>query len=258
MTQVNYNLPALPSSMPEQDALRAANKLNEHRYLKLTNKQRVFVDAYLANGMDHSLAAREAGFSEEEATRAGKKLLNRPEIQQAIQYALQYYSEATKLRFEHLVEELKIIALTCITDLIDPTDAEIREGITPDDLRWRAVKSIKRTETKYGTNIEYTMHEKNSAIDKLWKLLAPAEAKAPSVVEQQTVTTTTNNVTNNVLAQITIVPVPSGQFLPPPPSPYQTDDDGLVIEHQSSPTLIDQIDVQNTSRASAPSEGVGR
>lgn len=251
MTAVNYNLGALPNVIPEQEALKAANRLNEHRYLKLTNKQRVFVDAYIGYDMDATRAAIECGFSEEEAPRAGKKILNRAEVQEAIQYALQYYSEATKLRFEHLVDELKIIALTSITDLIDPDAVEVRADIAPDDVRWHAVKSIKRTETKYGTNIEYTMHDKLSAIEKLLKILSPSQEPPEGHGN-----TTTNNVTNNVTQQIAIVPVPSGAFLPAPVSPYEQG--GTVIEgDQSSAALALPAGVTIPPRAFVPIERNG-
>ena len=250
MSQVNYNLSALPDAIPEQDALTAANKLNEHRYRKLTTKQRVFVDAYLGNNMDATKAALEAGFAEDEAVKVGKKLLRRTEIQQAIQYALEYYSEATKLRFERLVEELKIIALTNITDLVDPATVEVRDDIDVDDIRWRAVKSIKRTETKFGTNVEYVMFDKLSAIEKLLKILAPSQEPPDGQGGN------TTNVTNNNVTQIAVVPVPSGVFLPAPPSPYvASDDPGLIIDHSSAaPT---PIGVSVAPRAFAPLAGNG-
>lgn len=228
MSAVRYNLGVLPNAIPEQDALAAANKLNEHRYGKLTAKQRVFVDAYLGFDMDATKAALEIGIAENEAERAGKKLLKRPEIQQAIQYALEYYSESTKLRFERLVEELKVIALTNITDLIDPETVTVRHDIEDEDVRWHAVKSIKRTETKFGTNIEYVMHDKMAAIDKLLKILSPSQ-EAPGDGSGNS----TTNVTNNNLTQIAILPVPSGSFIPAPPSPY----DAKADEAQG--TLID-------------------
>jgi hypothetical protein len=255
MTGVNYNLGVLPKAIPEQDALAAANKLNSHRFLKLTNKQRVFVDAYIGFDFDSTKAALECGFSEDEAERVGKKLIKRPEIVEAIQYALQYYSETTKLRFEHLVEELKIIALTSITDLVDPVEVEARADVDDDDVRWHAVKSIKRTETKYGTNIEYVMHDKLSAIEKLLKILSPSQGEPDAPAPGNT----TNNITNNNVVQtaIAIVPVPSGQFLPPPPSPYATPE-APMIEHSSSATLDHQSRVPSIPQAIVLPVGAGR
>lgn len=226
MTGVNYNLGVLPNSIPEQDTLAAANRLNQHRFQNLTNKQRVFVDAYLSYDFDEVRAAKEAGFQESDCKKMGRRMLKRPEIQQAIQYALEYYSEATKLRFERLVEELKIIALTSITDLVDPETVELRSDLDESDIRFRAIKKIKRTETRYGTNVEFEMYDRMAAIDKLMKILEPERMRES---EPQPTTVTTN-------VAISIVPVPTGQFLPPPPSPYTGQaEGGLVIEGSATP-----------------------
>lgn len=218
MTRTKYNVGAMPKAVPEYEVLEAANRLNEYRYRNLTHRQRVFVDAYLSHDFDATAAAREAGFNEDEAVRVGKGMLRKKVIQQAIRYALQYYTETQRLRFDRLVDELKIVALTNITDVIDPATAVARD-LPDDDPRWAAVKKISIRDTKYGQVITYEMHDKLGAIDKLLKLLSPDSSK-----DDPASGTTNVNVTN-----VNILPVPTGQFLPPPPSPY---DDGNVIEHQ--------------------------
>jgi phage terminase small subunit len=224
MSGVRYNLGSQPEHIPQQDALLAANKLNEQRYLKLTNKQRVFLDCYLANNFDATKAALEVGYAEEEAARVGRKILKRAEMQEAIQLALAYHSEATKLRVETLIEELKIIALTPLTDVVDPDTAEIRPEIDTDsDLRMRIIKKIKVTETKYGTNREIEAYDRMAAIDKLIKILQPSLLPDEGAGSGGTTNNTTSNVTNHVTQMVAIVPVPSGQFLPAPPSPYEVE-----------------------------------
>lgn len=226
MTRTNYNLGVVPKELPEYDILAAANRLNAHRYGALTHKQRVFVDAYLSHDLDATAAAREAGFLEHEAARVGRSMLRKPVIQHAVELALQYYSETQKLRFERLVEELRIIALTNPVDLIDPINVVLRPDLDPEtDPRFRAIKRIKKTYSKYGENIEYEFHDKLSAVDKLLKILAPRLADPDDLTKQ-------NGPTNVNVTNVNIIPVPSGQFLPPPPSPYATE--GRVIEHSSS------------------------
>jgi len=128
----------------------------------------------------------------------------------------------------------------------------VRDDINVDDIRWRAVKSIKRTETKFGTNVEYVLFDKLSAIEKLIKILAPSQE--PPDGSQGGGNTT--NVTNNNVTQIAVVPVPSGVFLPAPPSPYiASDDPGKIIEHSSA--APSPIGVSVASRAFVPMESNG-
>lgn len=226
MTRTNYNLVSVPKELPEYDILLAANRLNEHRYRELTHKQRVFVDAYLAHDFDAAKAASVAGYPADECARVGRRMLKKSEVEQAIKYALQYFTETQKLRFERLVEELRVIALVNPVDLVDPESVELRADLDPEnDPRFRAIKKIKKTVTKYGENIEYEFHDKLSAIDKLLKILAPQLADPDDAMKQ-------NGTTNVNVTNVNIVPVPSGQFLPAPVSPYDTA--GLTIEHTSS------------------------
>lgn len=234
MTRTNYNLGALPKDLPEYDIIAAANRLNAHRFGSLTYKQRVFVDTYLAHDFDATAAALAAGFAQDEAERVGRKMLKRPEILQAIEFALQYFSETQKLRFERVVDEIKIIALTSITELVDPSTAEPLLDRDPDDPRWRAVKKIKRTPGKYGTTVEIELHSKLDAIGKLLRILEPRLAADPDALQQ--------NTTNNVnVTNVNIIPVPSGQFLPAPISPYALpNEQGITIEHSSSAEQVIQ------------------
>lgn len=226
MTGTRYNLGVIPSTVPEYDILAAANRLNEVRYQNLTHKQRMFVDAYLGNDFDATKAALEAGFAPDEAERVGRKMLKKPDIILAIQYALEYFSEKQKLRFQRIVDELTEIALTPINQVINPIT--VRPIIDADDSRWKAVASVKRTETKYGTNVEFKMIDKLGAMEKLIKILRPDLAKQLGEDDE----TKSGTVVN--VQTINIIPVPSGQFLPAPESPYADKvqgGSGSIIEH---------------------------
>lgn len=50
----------------------------------LTTKQRLFVEAYLANGSNATQAAKTAGYSEKTAYSIGQRLLKKVEIQEAL------------------------------------------------------------------------------------------------------------------------------------------------------------------------------
>lgn len=224
MAKVDFDLSKLERNMPDYDVLAAANKFNEHRYRNLTARQRMFVDAYLSNNFDHTAAALEAGFTPEEAPRVGKRMLKKQPIIAAIQYALDYFTETKKRKFADVVAEYEKIAFARITELVDPETGQTR-GLDPEDPKWHAVKKIKITETKYGTNIEYEMHDKMGALDKLGRILNPDAM--PRDPNDPTSGTTVN------VQTINIIPVPSGHFLPP----LEIDHDELEfnrVDHQST------------------------
>lgn len=231
MTQTNYNLCALPASLPERDALDAANKLNHIFYTKLTHRQRIFVSSYIGNNFDGTKAAIDAGYDFDEADRVARSMLKKPPIIEAIQRAILYFTEKEKLKFQQLLDELKLIALSNMGDFFkndghgDPYLEMPQDG----DPRLRAISEIQidsyfegkgkgRREVK---RMKFKMHDKLSAIDKLLKILDPKLAAA----EQQT----TNNVVN--VQTVNIVAVPTGQFIPAPEPPQ------LTIAHNS---LINQ------------------
>lgn len=225
MAKVEFDLSKLEKNMPDFSVLEAANKFNEHRYRNLTARQRMFVDAYLGNNFDHEKAALEAGFTAEEAARVGRRMLKKPPILAAIQYALDYFTETKKRKFADVVAEYEKIAFARITDLIDPHTGSTT-GLDSEDPKWHAVKKIKITETKYGTNIEYEMHDKMGALDKLGRILNPdAMPRDPN--------DPVNGGTTVNVQTINIIPVPSGQFLPP-----------LEIEHDK--LEFNRVDDQST------------
>lgn len=74
--------------------------------MKLTDKQRRFVEAYCSNGHNATQAAIASGYSEKTARQVGSENLAKPDIQDAIQ---EFMSKATKkalITTERLVERL--------------------------------------------------------------------------------------------------------------------------------------------------------
>lgn len=214
---VRYDINTMPQGIPLAGVLEAANALNEYRFARLTHKQRVFVDSYLSNSLDSTIAAVEAGFGQEEAGRVGRKMLKQKSIKHAIDLALAYYTERSKVRFDEVVDVLKSVVFTPITDFVDPATGIAKDEIGDDDPRWLAVKRVSREPNRYGEKVVYEMHDKHSAIEKLIKLY-----KLDGDAAQPAPTTTNVNVEFNQSVQsISITPVPTGQFLPAPQSPLQ-------------------------------------
>src|SRR5262245_9991642 len=50
--------------LPQRDIMVAANQLNDYRYSKLSERQRVFIDIYLASKFNAAEAAKRAGYCE--------------------------------------------------------------------------------------------------------------------------------------------------------------------------------------------------
>lgn len=80
---------------------------------QLTPKQRAFVEQYLLD-LNATQAAIRAGYSADTAGSIGGENLQKPEIQAAIQAALDERSERTKIDSDYVLQGLKEIAQRCM------------------------------------------------------------------------------------------------------------------------------------------------
>jgi len=85
--------------------------------LALTNRQRRFVEAYLAEP-DGKKAAIAAGYSAKSGTKQGIRLLRHPKVAAAIAEGQKRVSERTGVTAEQVVAELARIGFARITDLV--------------------------------------------------------------------------------------------------------------------------------------------
>lgn len=205
---------SLPTGRQIMTWAQASAKLNAEAawYRPLTHKQRRFVCALYANGFDVTAAMIEADpeiENEREARRLGNRMLALKSVRAAVAAVDTYYTESTKVRFEDLVDELRVIAFSSITDHVR-SDGEPKP-LDETNHKVVAIKKIVRRQTKYGEDTTIEMHDKLGAIEKLLKMYAPKGSGVSADDEER------NGDTNVSVQTINIIPVPQGQFLPAPP-----------------------------------------
>lgn len=131
---------------------------------RLTEKQARFVEEYLVD-LDATKAAKRAGYSEKTAYSIGFENLKKPEIQEAIQTAMDARSSRTGITQDMVLRELAAIGFSRATDY-----AQIKGGCvvltdteTLTDDQKRALASIE--EGKFGVKVR--LHDKVRALEKL-------------------------------------------------------------------------------------------
>lgn len=92
--------------------------------MALTNKQKRFVEEYLID-MNATQAAIRATYSEKTAYSIGIENLKKPEIQEALQEAMQKRSDRTQITQDRVLEELAKVGFKKAADY---ADAELKYG----------------------------------------------------------------------------------------------------------------------------------
>lgn len=241
MTLERFNLPSGPVILPNADALRAANAFNDARYHKLTHQQRMFVDTYLSNGFDVGDAALKAYYTydPDEATKIGRRLIRKKYIAEALDLAMAYYTEKSKVRREDLIAELKTIAHANHGDFFknDGVGDPFLEMPSESDPEYRrkmaAVSEITVESYKEGRGpaareikkVKFKLHDKLAAIKILWAWCDVQDGIQANAPNGTTVNNTTINNGSTTIQQFNIIPVPTGEFVPAPQNPY-------TIEHE--------------------------
>ena len=130
--------------------------------MALTEKQARFVAEYLVD-LNATEAAKRAGYSEKTAYSIGFENLRKPEIQEAIQFAMDARAKRTEISQDRVLKELAAIGFSRATDFVKITERGIVQ-LTPTDTlgdeQRRAISSIK--EGKFG--VELRLHDKLRAL----------------------------------------------------------------------------------------------
>lgn len=128
----------------------------------LTNKQRVFVEAYLAT-WNATEAARQAGYAYPNVE--GARLLVNPSIAETIK---QRIAEKTMAADEVLVR-LTEHARNSMQDFLDPDRGELDLASARDGGKLHLVKKLTRTDTKYGKQVAIELYDAQAALALLGK-----------------------------------------------------------------------------------------
>lgn len=245
VSATRHNVTAIaPGS--KRTVIEAANAFNEHRYRNMTMRQRIFVDAYLQNGQDATLAAMEAGYSRESAVSAGIALASRPSIKRACALAMAYAAAKTDLCLEDVVNEIRKIAFGSTKQFWKADENGEPRLVIPEegDDALDAVQEITVEHYMEGRGdnarevkrVKLKMYDKMPALKQLFTYLAPKEQATPAPASGGLPQGGDAGHTTNVsVTSFNLVPVPSGQFIPAPIAPPVP-----MVEHKP-PLTIDGV-----------------
>lgn len=120
--------------------------------VRLTNKQRLFVQEYLID-LNATQAAIRAGYSVESARDIGCENLTKPNIQHEIAVAMAERSKRTGVNQDRIVLELARLALVNMTDVVD-NEGKIKDTATEDDLSCIESIKYKSSDSESGWSVE--------------------------------------------------------------------------------------------------------
>lgn len=152
--------------------------------LNFTPRIRRFCDEYLAAGESNGAeAARAAGYSARRAKHQARELLRRPDVQQYLAErrapVLRELAAKHKVTLERIIEENALIAFSDIGDVVELDDfaqVKFKDLETMAPAARRTIASISSSPTKFGTRRSVTLWSKDSALDRLERIL---DAKPP-------------------------------------------------------------------------------
>jgi phage terminase small subunit len=134
---------------------------------ELTDKEYRFANYYLGEARFNATeAAKLAGYSERTARQQGSRLLTNVYIEKYIQEKSQSVLEKLGITQERILAEFAKIAFANMTDLFED-DWKLKR---PSDIPKASLAAVKNL-TKTDTGVKVEMHDKLSALLKLWELV---------------------------------------------------------------------------------------
>ena len=151
---------------------------------KLTSKQKMFVKEYLVD-LNATQAALRAGYSEKTAYRTGADNLKKPQIQEAIQQAMQKREQRTEITADKVLEEYAKLGFSDVTDYLQVVterilvghDKETGEPISDirqfvlmkdtKDIPPEKLAAISEVKQHKDGSISFKLHDKKGALDSI-------------------------------------------------------------------------------------------
>lgn len=136
----------------------------------LTEKQRKFVEAYLASG-NATQAYQQAGYQGNANVAAveSHKILRNPKMQQALAARRAQLATASDVTPERVMAELALIGFSDLHAYVTwgPGGVTLRDSTQLDAAARRVVSDVSQTITKDGSTIRFKLHSKVEALEKL-------------------------------------------------------------------------------------------
>lgn len=147
--------------------------------MKLTPKQRVFVDEYLVD-LNATQACIRAGYSARTADRIGPELLGKTWVAEAIQDAMRERSARTGITADRVIAEIAKIAFADPRKVMTwgPSGVELlpSESLTDDDAA--IISEVSESRTESGGSLKIKLHSKLDALEKLARHIGVYDAES--------------------------------------------------------------------------------
>jgi phage terminase small subunit len=139
-------------------------------YHRLSDRQRNFVDAYLASG-NATQSYHQAGYKGNAnlAGVEGLRTLRKPKIQAALAERRAQLASTYDVTPERVIAELALIAFSDLYDYVTwgPDGVTLRDAGQVDARARRVVQEVSQTTTLAGGTVRFKLHNKLDALDKL-------------------------------------------------------------------------------------------
>ena len=138
------------------------------RYDGLKPDYKLFVDYYLEN-FNAGLAASKAGFSSKYSAQAGWEIMQREEIQAALDERVSAIAQKVRLSPERIIEAWASIAFADLGDFInlDATKVTVK---SLDEVPSQLIQKVVQKKGQYGDTFEVTLYSRSEALDRLSRI----------------------------------------------------------------------------------------
>lgn len=140
----------------------------------LTPRQKAFVREYLVD-LNAKQAAIRAGYSAKSAQEQSSRLLSHAKVSEYVREKMEARAKRVELRADDVLEELRKVAFSRITDYVKfgPTGIVLKSSDDMPDDATACVQMVSETVTKDGGTVNFKLHNKVDALKTLLQHLAP-------------------------------------------------------------------------------------
>jgi phage terminase small subunit len=140
--------------------------------LALNPKQLKFCQLYIKTG-NATKAAQGAGYSEKTADVQGSTLLRNPKIRKHLEKYWNKAAETTSITSADIIAELKKIGFAQITDYVsfNGVGVSMKDSAELPPEKVGAISEVSSSDTKYGVNVRFKLHDKIAALEKIARLM---------------------------------------------------------------------------------------